>query len=256
MKLFIWQKKVGLKDSKDNWNPADIWSMSISKDKLISETEHIQTLCEYNSYLKEKFHKNEIVGISLKKIDIKKKAKLEIVTTDNLPHVDLSPRRVLLNPFSKNFIFETHGNVTGFNIRTGYKAGTIKSEGDIRIYLEGRMKNSKVQLGAVSAKLFAKIADDLGFNIASYKKTIFSMNEKELKDEFSILIKYIQENCNFVVLDLIDIEEKSPTELQYKSAIMMMYYLKILSSGKEILKDCYYSAQKKNEFSSIHLKVY
>src|SRR6056300_378663 len=59
-------KRLGLKDSKDNWNPADIWVMTISKREIVAQTKNMVSLAEFNSWLRDKFMNREIIGVSLK----------------------------------------------------------------------------------------------------------------------------------------------------------------------------------------------
>ena len=243
-------KRVGLKDLKDNWNPADIWMMSISKSKIASETKDITSLEEYNAYLLDKFNSRQIIGISLKKVSSGKAGKFKIVSASDVPHVDLTPKRVLFDPYQKNFIFETKGTLEGFNLRVGYKAGTITSLADIRIYLEGRMKGTAVQLGGVSSALFPDLAKKYGaFDIAADKKRI-------LADPAT----YINKNLSRIVSNsaVVDKSSEMPTsELKQQGAAFLLYYLDILiSSDPSILKACFYSSSKMNDFSSIHCKLY
>mgnify|MGYP003636924283 FL=1 len=243
-------KRVGLKDQKDNWNPADIWLMSISKSKIASETKDITSLEEYNAYLLDKFNARQIVGISLKKVSAGKAGKFKIVSSSDIPLAELKPKRILFDPYQKNFIFETQGTLDGFNLRVGYKAGTITALSDIRIYLEGRMKGTAVQLGGVSSALFPELAKKFGgFDIAADKKRI-------LADP----VTYINKNLKRIVSKgpVDDKTSEMPTsELKQQAAAFLLYYLDILiSSDPAILTSCFYSSSKMNDFSSIHCKLY
>lgn len=242
-------RKLGLKDLKDNWNPADIWIMNISKSKIISDCKDMKTLAEFNAYLEAKFDSKEIVGVSLKKVSKGKRGKFEVVKATDLPEVDLAPAPTIFNPFAKNFIFMTQGTPSGFQIRTGYKAASVTDEGKIRIYLEGREKGSNVQLGAVSAKAFADLAKENGFDIEADKRKIFADPMAYLNKTLPRLLKNpnVQDNVGeFPVND----------QIALKSGAFLTYYLDILlSSDVSILKDCYFSSLKKNEFSSVHCKV-
>lgn len=242
-------KKFGLKDSKDNWNPADIWIMSLSRTQVISQTKDITSLHEFNAWLSEKYKTKEIIGVSLKKISARNTGKFTEVSTLDLPDVDLRPMRVLFDPFQKNFIFETQGNISGFNLRVGYKAGTISKTSDIRLFLEGRQKGSDVQLGSVSALLFPQLASDNGFDIPSDKAKILNDPMKYLNTTLPKLLK------NSVVVDKVSPFPTSPVQIQ--AGAFLTYYLEILlTSNPDILKSCYYSSIKKNDFSSIHCKIY
>jgi hypothetical protein len=242
-------KKFGLKDSKDNWNPADIWIMSLGRAQIIQQTKDITSVHEFNAWLADKFEKREIIGVSLKKISARSTGKFTVVSALDLPDVDLKPLRVLFDPFQKNFIFETQGNISGFNLRVGYKAGTISKAGDIRVFLEGRQKGSDVQLGAVSALLFPQLASANGFDIPSDKAKILNDPIKYLNTTLPKLLN------NSVVVDKVS---PFPTsQVQIQAGAFLTYYLEILLTSKpDILKSCYYSSIKKNDFSSIHCKIY
>lgn len=242
-------KKLGLKDKKDNWNPSDIWIMSIGKAQIISQTKNMSTLEEFNAWLVKKYHSKEIIGVSLKKVSPNKKGIFQTVSNSSLPDVDVKVSRVLFDPFQKNFILETDGNIKGFNIRVGYKASTVSRDSDIRIYLEGRQKGSQVQLGAVSALLFPALAKKNGFDIKTSKKTILDNPMKYLNKTLPILLK------NPVVVD--KVSKYPDTEIGLKAGAFLAFYLEIfLGSDPSILKSCYYSSTKVSDFSSIHCKVY
>jgi len=247
--LFNLAKKFGLKDLKDNWNPADIWIMSLNRSQIIKQTKDVTSLLEFNAWLSDKYESKEIIGVSLKKISKGKAAKFKTVSTLDLPDVDVKVSRVLFDPFQKNFILETDGNIKGFNIRVGYKAATVSKDSDIRIYLEGRQKGSMVQLGAVSSQLFPTLASDNGYNIPSDKKKILDDPIKYLNTTLPRLLK------NSAVVDKVS---PFPTsEIQVKAGAFLTYYLEILlESNPDILKSCYYSSTKTNDFSSIHCKLF
>jgi len=246
--LFALAKKFGLKDLKDNWNPADIWIMSLNKSQIIGQTKDITSLLEYNAWLADKYESKEIIGVSLKKISKGKTAKFSTVSSIDLPDVDVKVSRVLFDPFQKNFILETDGNIKGFNLRVGYKASTVSKESDIRIYLEGRQRGSQVQLGAVSSQLFPALAAENGYDIPSDKKRI--MNDP---------MKYLNTTLPRLLKDSAVVDKVSPfpeSEIQLKAGAFLTYYLEILlESNPDILKSCYYSSTKTNDFSSIHCKL-
>ena len=62
---------------KDSWNPADIWIIKGSQAKIEREIDKMldgdhQTIYELNDYLRVKYIKKEIMGLSLKKVSEKK----------------------------------------------------------------------------------------------------------------------------------------------------------------------------------------
>jgi|TARA_B110000908_G_C10218189_1_gene433863 hypothetical protein len=247
--LFNLAKKFGLKDLKDNWNPSDIWIMSLNRSQVIAQTKDVTSLLEFNAWMVDKYESKEIVGVSLKKVSANKTGKFQTVSTLELPDVDVTVSRVLFDPFQKNFILETDGNIKGFNLRVGYKAATVSRDSDIRIYLEGRQKGAAVQLGAVSAQLFPDLAAKNGFIIPSDKQKILNDPMKYLNTTLPKLLK------NPVVVD--KVSPFPDSEIALKAGAFLTYYLEILlNSDPDILKSCYYSSTKTNDFSSIHCKLY
>jgi len=247
--LYNLAKKFGLKDLKDNWNPSDIWIMSLNRSQVIAQTKDVTSLLEFNAWMTDKFESKEVVGVSLKKVSPKKTGKFQLVSTLDLPDVNVKASRVLFDPFQKNFIFETDGNIKGFNIRIGYKAATVSKDSDIRIYLEGRMAGAAVQLGAISAQLFPELAAKNGFNIPSDKQKILNDPMKYLNTTLPKLLK------NPVVVD--KVSPFPDSEIALKAGAFLTYYLEIMLTSKpDILKSCYYSSTKTNDFSSIHCKLY
>ena len=243
-------KKLGLKDSKDNWNPADIWIMTLSKSQIKAQTKDMVNLAEFNGWLKEKFTRKEIIGVSLKKVAKNKKGKFSIVNENtDFPEVDLSVKRVLFTAFgATNFIFETKGSIDGFNIRVGAKAKKAKTVSDINIFSEGRMAGSTVQLGAVSAKIVRAEAEKIGFRITADKPKIFADPLKYIEETIPKILKHPEVQYIDKPIPADEVEQKMAAYLTY---FMHMY----LSFSSDQLRSFYFSAAKMNDFSSIHCKL-
>ena len=240
-------KRLGMNDSKDNWNPSDIWIMKISKSQIKKETENMVSLAQFNSWLEEKFDSREIVGVSLKKIKYKSSANVAVINNRELPKVNLHVSRVLFDPQQTNFILETTGSVQGFNIRVGYKSSSDSPS----IYLEGRMKGSNVQLGAVSAKIVQSVFKESGIDIIEAKTKLNPIKCDKMLNELKQWLPVVYKG-----------KLKSFNELeglaQYR-AMYLTYFLNAFMKVKDInetLETFYYSSLKQNKFSSIHLKVY
>ena len=71
---------------KDNWNPADIWitkgSTANLKTELKNQLDGEATIQELNIWLRQKFHDDEVIGVSLKKTGAK--ATWEEINVDGL----------------------------------------------------------------------------------------------------------------------------------------------------------------------------
>ena len=243
-------KKLGLKDSKDNWNPADIWIMTLNKSQVRSQTKDMVNIAEFNGWLKEKFNRREIIGVSLKKVAKNKKGKFSIVNENtDFPEVELKVKRVLFTAFgATNFIFETQGSIEGFNIRVGAKAKKAKTVSDINIFSEGRMSGTSVQLGAVSAKIVRAEAEKNRFNITTDKQKIFADPLKYIEETMPKILKHPEVQYIDKPIPAGEVEQKMAAYLTY---FMYMY----LSFSSDQLRSFYFSAAKMNDFSSIHCKL-
>jgi len=151
-KLFNNFKSLGYKDRKDNWNPSDFWILNKSTQYIIKYLKDSETIYEYNDKMKELFNNNILIGVSLKKIGLGKNVKFEVVDPSNRKIINYTFDKIDYKPGDTNFILKTK---EGFNIRVGYKSAS----GSTKIYFEGRMKGSNVQLGAISKIEIAKYFD-------------------------------------------------------------------------------------------------
>ena len=237
-------KRVGLKDSKDNWNPSDVWISSLSKSEIASDMKEMKSLPQLNAWLDQKFESHEFVGVSLKKIPKSKKSTVKVINNRDLPVVNLHVSRVLFDPMQTNFILETTGGVSGFNIRVGYKS----SSESLLIFLEGRMKGANVQLGAVSAKIVKEEFAKSGINVKDSKLDPVKMD---------IVLKKL--TTWHPVINKGNLESFSELEgFTQKRAMYLTNFLDAFRRTKDIqklLETFYYSAIKQNKFSSIHAKI-
>lgn len=210
-KIFKLCREAGYKDSKDNWNPADFWIHNINISTILDNLK-VDNITKFNDKMKEMFVKGDLVGVSLKKIEKGQVAKIDIVDPSNREVIDYNYLKTDYKNGSTNFIIKTK---EGFNIRAGYKA----SSGSRKVYFEGRMAGTKVQLGAISKiQIVNIIKKKTGTDITSIE------NDETLdRDE---IIKEIME---------LSIE---------------------VAKDKELLQDLYYLAMKQSKESSIYLKLH
>ena len=108
--------KYGI-DKKDTWNPADIWIIKGKQAKMENEIEDLvsgpeQQIQELNDYLKVKYRKGEIRGLSLKKIS-GLKAKFEVV--------NLGPKEGYVDTKDFNYPCDPSCFQSKFDIKTGKK---------------------------------------------------------------------------------------------------------------------------------------
>tara|TARA_B100000427_G_scaffold233263_1_gene196336 strand:- start:629 stop:2161 length:1533 start_codon:yes stop_codon:yes gene_type:complete len=112
-----YKRTIGSK--KDNWNPADIWITKGSTEALKQEINNTvfkgaSTVHELNAYLRKKFKDHEIIGVSLKKVNMNKPA----------TWVEVNVEGILLDTADYNFPVGTSGKpcssmTANFDIKAG-----------------------------------------------------------------------------------------------------------------------------------------
>tara|TARA_Y100000992_G_C21245801_1_gene483230 strand:+ start:54 stop:1535 length:1482 start_codon:yes stop_codon:yes gene_type:complete len=123
---------------KDSWNPADIWIIKGSQAKIENEINKMldgdhQTIYELNDYLRVKYIKKEIMGLSLKKVS-GKKAKYEVVNLgDRSAYIDTT------DP-SMNYPVSAKCFQSNFLIKSGKKNFTQ----DVRLLIDNGAKKKKI----------------------------------------------------------------------------------------------------------------
>jgi len=138
-------KKFGIA-KKDSWNPADIWIIKGSQQQIENEIDKMldgehQTIYELNDYLRAKYIKKEIMGLSLKKVS-GKVAKYEVVnlgsrssrsdSLSSIGYIDTSDPEMNYPVSAKSF-------QSNFSISSGKKNFTQ----DVRLVIESRGKKKK-----------------------------------------------------------------------------------------------------------------
>ena len=115
---------------KDSWNPADIWIIKGSQTQIENEIDKMldgdnQTIYELNDYLRGKYIKKEIMGLSLKKVS-GKVAKYEVV--------NLEDRGAYIDTKNEDMNYDVSGKCfqSNFSIPLGKKNFTQ----DVRLVIE------------------------------------------------------------------------------------------------------------------------
>jgi hypothetical protein len=214
--LFKNLKKLGYNDKKDNWNPADIWVFNVRKTEIYNELKIASSVNEYNDIIKRLFEEKKLIGISLKKIS--KKGKFEIVDPTKRETIQFTLKNIDYKNGQANFMINSKEN---FIIRAGFKAGAGK------IYYEGKMQGTKVQLGAIS-KIY----------ISEYIKNVVKEDIIEFEKDWKKSKLPIEEKNNELIKKSIDV------------------IVDVMKKDKDFLKNMYYSAMKQMDTSSIYLKIY
>ena len=123
---------------KDSWNPADIWIIKGSQTQIENEIDKMldgdnQTIYELNDYLRGKYIKKEIMGLSLKKVS-GKVAKYEVV--------NLEDRGAYIDTKNEDMNYDVSGKCfqSNFSIPSGKKNFTQ----DVRLVIESGGKKNKI----------------------------------------------------------------------------------------------------------------
>jgi len=214
--IFKKLKKLGYKDKKDNWNPADIWIFNDTKGNIEKTLDEASSVNEFNDAIKSLFQSNKLIGASLKKIS--KVGNHTVVDPSKREPITFTFKDIDYKQGQSNFMINSK---EGFIIRAGFKAGAGK------VYYEGKMAKAKVQLGAIS-KIY----------ITDYIKKALGNDIMELEAEWKTS-QFPDETRNGILL------EKSIQNIEA-----------IVKKDKDFLKNMYYSSMKQMDTSSIYLKIY
>jgi len=285
-------KGLGLYSKKDSWDPADIWLVKSKKiqkeytdkfDKILKKfTEgfyaknKFQSIKEINVILKEAYHKKDIVGISLKKSNMKTLKYTEFnlqtdVKDQKLPDVDFDSISLDVSyDDKKGFISKTsYVNVINndkdsyklaFKSNTGEKIGNITYEflpSDNASAFLGKVPKDQLQRWLVEQiKLLGK--NPLDVYMPQGSKLTKTYNNK-IKKSWINKVATIKKNFgDFTGLDnFVENLEKSYKDfglsVKNASAMQMVDFTWILAKLQEnknltkFLTLSYYFAQKKGQ---------
>ena len=234
--------KFAFKEDKDNWNPADIWIyQSSKKSKILTSLDGAESVNDFNSVIKDLFEDGSLYGISLKKAS-GNKAKVKIIDTSNAQPFELLFGASEFNLKNKHYDFMTSGYPENFMMRVRGRAKTITKKKDLKIYFEGKIKNSKEFLGAVDKLLVTKL---IGSDSLNFDPSIDDVNE---------LINEVEQHGHMTILNKEFVENADELRLAY-IYLMLRYANNIYKGGESILKKLALAGYKLNDFSSIHLKI-
>ena len=209
-------KKLGYKDKKDNWNPADIWIYNCAAGDVSKALAEAETVNQYNDILKGLFEDKKLIGASLKKVS--KRGEWHVVDPSKREPIELNFKHIDFKSGQANFMINSKEK---FIIRAGFKAGAGK------VYYEGKMAGSKVQLGAISKIYISEyIKKAVKADILAYEK---EWKDSKLGDEVR--------NENLLQKSIEAVTE-------------------VMKKDDKFLTNMYYSAMKQMDTSSIYLKIF
>lgn len=234
------KRKFSFKVAKDNWNPSDIWIFDSSKKSfIITELDTTQSIVDFNAKLKQLFDQKILLGVSLKKVTRKTTAK--IVDTSKVKPFKLEFAPCSYNINNTYWDIETSGYPDRFMIRARAKAKSISNKNDIKIYFEGKLKNSSEFLGSIPTNLIKWPGSDT---------TTFDVTKDMVVDLINKVTRISP--MNIVGQDKLDNMDEMKLLYTY---VMLRYAESIYEKGLDNLKTLAMAGFKMNDYSSIHLKV-
>lgn len=265
-----------LPDSKDNWNPSDIWAIkktSAAKLGLAVDTLYKKLLTkksgieDLNKFVEEKFDSKEIIGISLKKVAGPKAtiSKIE-VDAKYIKSISFVGSWKKFDYKVSNSYFDILPQFKIFKetINYRFRFRPRGASNELNTYGEGQPETAKVWDGAISRDMLNSEFPGMLIVISDMKKAntvantvaaqITSMAKTKIYEAFA---KYVKAN-KFKFVDVSGIDDKMP-EYEVKRAVVLLYYIYALETAPnpaEVYKKMYLAAKKMNSFSSVHYKVY
>lgn len=263
-----------LPDSKDNWNPADIWAVKKSSENILQSNINILYnelktkkvgIENLNLFLEKVFNSKDLYGISLKKVSNPKatiiKVKVNADLVDNIEYTKISNKfeyNVENSYFDILPVFKSYDNTINYRFRFRPKAAS----GQLKTYGEGQTQDAKTFDGAISSDVINALFPNIK-NWVSYASTVLptvnSVYDTLISQKEDIqFAKFIKAN-KFNLVNVNGIDEKQPDEYKIRRAAVLLYYIWSFESElnkKVLFKKMYMSAKKLNDFSSIHYKVY
>lgn len=265
-----------LPDSKDNWNPSDIWAVKKTSEsklnlavdvlhkKLLSKKAGIEDL---NKFVEEKFNSKEIIGISLKKVD-GPKATISKIEVD-AKYI----KSIVFQKPAKKFDYKCNNSYFDFLLSMKVFKDTITyrfrfrprgASGELNTYGEGQPESAKVWDGAISRDMLNEEFPGMLNVISDMKKAqkVSASASAQIKSMANLAIykkfaAYVAAN-KFKFVNVSGIDDKM-SDYEVRRAVVLLYYIFALETATnpgEIYKKMYLAAKKMNAFSSVHYKVY
>lgn len=275
-----------LPDSKDHWNPSDVWAIQKSRidyvsnqintvlDKMDSGLADIFSL---NELIKHLFETRQLIGFSLKKIvapstkvvnenELYEFAKIEKIEV-NTNYID----NLQFDRPAKPFIFKdtiSYINMYclfkefGRDYQYMFRISPRGKSNDLNVYCQGSDDfNKKDWDGSSSKMLINKLTN---YEIPKFKEYVdynleVSSNVLNTLDYFDVMytdfVEYVKNN-KFVFIDIQTLE--TPQDDYYiKRCLVLLHFLYELEKTNiyDTFKQLCLSSKKQNHFSSVFYKV-
>jgi len=260
-----------LPDSKDNWNPSDIWAVKkTSENKLISEVNNLFNIVlktkdieKLNSFIFQKFQSKDIIGISLKQVTTPK-ATVKKIQTDakfmNSLKYDGILKKFEFNASNSYFDILFKMKVFKKTVNYRFRFRPRGASGQVKTFGEGQPVEQKTFDGAVSSDIVVSEFKDVRtfennvLKVKTKNNVLTTLKTSNLNEDFVDFV--IDDKFKFVKIS--ELEDKL-SDYEIKRAIVLLYYIynfETASNKQRVFKRFYLAAKKMNEFSSIHYKVF
>jgi len=260
-----------LPDSKDNWNPSDIWAVKkTSENKLISEVNNLFNIVlktkdieKLNSFIFQKFQSKDIIGISLKQVTTPK-ATVKKIQTDakfmNSLKYDGILKKFEFNASNSYFDILFKMKVFKETVNYRFRFRPRGASGQVKTFGEGQPVEQKTFDGAVSSDVVVSEFRDVRtfennvLKVKTKNNVLTTLKTSNLNEDFVDFV--IDDKFKFVKIS--ELEDKL-SDYEIKRAIVLLYYIynfETASNKQRVFKRFYLAAKKMNDFSSIHYKVF
>jgi hypothetical protein len=264
--------KKYLPDSKDNWNPSDIWAVKkASEGKLATAVDALHNklkqrkagIEDLNGFVEKVFDSKELIGISLKKVDSDKATVIKVEVGSDLA------KKISFGGISSKFAYNVDGSyfdvllkfkAYGDNILYRFRFRPRAASSQLKTYAEGQPQDAKVFDGAISSdlinRLFPEIQDWIKYCEKELKtmdnvyNTLVGQNKDKKFAQFIKAEKYS-------LLTVNGIKDKQADSYKIRRAGVLLYYIWHLEkiTDKSQFVQMYMAAKKMNAFSSVHYKI-
>ena len=262
-----------LPDSKDNWNPSDIWAIKINSADIISSRimdvlhkfdNKQATIYDLNLEIEKLFEEKLLIGISIKKIEhgngSLKTVKVTPEYTESVRFKSpISDAKFNYNPALSYIDLNCLYNILGDDLKYQFRIAPRASSGDLNMYMQGAIYPQKSNWdGSVSKILLNSKTEN---KIINFKQDVELNNYgTSLEQAFKVIkdanfISWVKGNdSRFISISEID---KNLTEYEVKRALCLLHFVYEIEQLKldTTFKSLFLSSTKMNDFSSIHYKV-
>jgi hypothetical protein len=264
-----------LPDSKDNWNPSDVWAIHNGKEQEV--TSRIQevlslfdkkqaTIYDLNFELEKLFIEKLLIGISLKKIE---KGAGSIKPVKVTEHYVSSVKFV--NPISESkFKYDTtlsyidlncEFNVLNDPINYQFRIAPRASSGDLNLYIQGAIFPQKGKWDGSVSKILLNASTEN--KIADFKQTAEALEVgNTVQQGLAVLgdenfTNWVNKGSSVFLSSITGIDDELKDTYTIKRALCLLNFVYELEQLNipDIFRKMFLSSTKMNDFSSIHFKV-